>query len=835
MSPFSPGSRAPRRASILPRATSSALGLLITSVVLHAGGTVHAQGASADASVALEADAGSSADSGAPPSVADAAAPPPAPLSPGEPLAPTPPTPAPAVAENSVPPLVTVAAPLLPEPVLVDDEAYGASTVVERPAGPGEYGPAGTGSRVNAPLEELPLTVNSVDSATLHERGVVDLSQALSLLPGISAPSTYGGFLEVRTRGFQAITLNDGRRDARPIRASSAPQAGLVDLDRIEVLRGPAAVLYGFGAVGGVVNLIRKRASATPGYELELGLGTPGQYRARAGAQGPISDTLSYRADVGHTSHENFRGYKSQRSQVATTVRYQPTRRNTFNARFAYSFDHYNTDVGIPTIEDVNRPGKWVLPEGTRTSARYSSSQDYFDYQRMEAALDYRYDLAEATYLELRSAITSDNYQYLAAETLRYEPALGMQRARVAREYLYFKRNWRPIYVSGELHSDVFTGPVKHQLVLGYNLDSFTGVSDRGSPAQAGVGDRQGDDEAPLAPVDFAFPVDQSPRVTFVRNAKDHYRTATHSVYAFDHAKLTQDLFLTGGVRFDRLLSSSRRVYLSRDTGSAIPDPSTGQLRKNNLHQDAVVTGQVGLVYNFWKPVTAYVSYASGYTPQFVSPAAKSVVTYNAERSQQLEGGLRVRIEEARHVFSLDSAGYLIRKKNLLVPRGPDDQVAAGLAQSRGLDLMVHYAAPVFFHLDGGYSFVDAVYKKFVGPDAVSGESRTFDGNRLQMVPRHSGNVWARGRVSERFGLGVGSRIVGRQYADDQNRFRMPSYALLDASVSYGTEHAVFTVSANNILDRTDYISSVINSGSPQIQVTPGAGREILGTLRLTL
>lgn len=816
------------------------LSLLASSVPLNARSVAQAQAVVPDAGASsAEADAAVSADAGAPPSAPDAALPEVAPIAPVAPLPIEPVAPVVPVQRadtGSVAPVAPVPSPALPEPVLVDDDsAYGASTVVERPAGPGEYGPAGTGSRVNAPLEELPVTVNTITSQTLQERGVVDLSQALNLTPGINAPNTYGGFLEIRSRGFQAITLNDGRRDARPIRATSAPQAGLLDLDRIEVLRGPASVLYGFGAVGGVVNLIRKRASATPGYELELGLGTPGQYRVHAGAQGPLGDKLSYRTDVGHVSYENFRGYKSQRSQVATTVRYQPTPRNTFNARFAYSFDHYNTDVGIPTIEDPTRPGKWVLPHGTRYSARYSSNQDYFEYQRMEAALDYRYDLDKATYLELRSAITGDHYQYLAAESLTYEPPMGEQRAQVAREYLYFKRNWRPIYVSGELHSDLYTGPVLHQLVLGYNLDSFTGVSDRGDPVQAVVGNQTGEDQAPLAPVDFAFPVDQSPNVTFVRNAKDLYRTATHSVYAFDHAKLTKDLFLTGGVRFDRLLSSSRRVYLNRDRGTAIADPMTGQFRKNNLNQDSVVTGQVGLVYNFWEPLTAYVSYASGYTPQFVSPSAKAVVTYNAERSQQLEGGLRVRAEKARHAFSLDSAGYLIRKKNLLVPRGPDDQVAAGLAQSRGLDLIVHYKAPVFLQLDGGYSFVDAVYKKFTGPDAVTGDERTFDGNRLQMVPRHSGNFWARGQINENVGVGLGSRIMGRQYADDQNRFQMPNYALFDASATYGTERASFTISANNILDRTDYISSVINSGNPQIQVTPGAGREILGTLRLSL
>jgi len=816
--------------------TFTVLALLLSLLVLNGHSVAHAQAVDPDAGAPTGAPDAAllPADSGAPLVAPDAGVPElaPAPVEPA--VAPALVAP-PGVGAVVEPVLVIAPPPPLPDPLLSGAADYAASAMVERPAGPGEYAPAGTGSRVNAPLEELPYTVNTIKSETLRERGVVDLSQALSLLPGINAPNTYGGFLELRSRGFQAITLNDGRRDARPIRATSAPQAGLFDLDRIEVLRGSSSTLYGFGAVGGVVNLIRKRASATPAYELELGLGTPGQYRVHAGAQGAITDTLSYRADVGHVSYENFRGYKSQRSQVATTVRYQPTRNNTFNVRFAYSFDHYNTDVGIPTIEDPSRPGKWVLPYGTRYNNRYSSQQDYFDYQRMEAALDYRYDINKSSYFELRSAITTDNYQYLAAESLSYVPAMGTLRSQVEREYLYFKRNWRPIYVSGELHADVSTGPVKHQLVLGYNLDSFTGVSDRGGPAQAGTDGQQGDDTAPLAPVDFAFPVDQSPNVTFVRTSQDHYRTATHSVYGFDHMKLTRDLILTGGVRLDWLLSRSRRDFLSRDGGTSIPDPSTGQYREPNLNQDFVTTGQVGLVYNFWKPVTTYVSYSSGYTPQFVWPSATAVTTYNPEHSNQFEAGLRLRLEQARHVISLDSAGYLIRKNNLLVPRGPDDQVAAGLAQSRGLDLIVHYAAPAYLKVDGGYSLVDAVYKDFTGPDAVTGEETNFDGNYLQMVPRHSGNFWVHGQLTDKVRVGVGSRIMGKQFADDQNRFQMPNYALLDASASYGTEHATFTVSANNILNRTDYISSVINSGNPQIQVTPGAGREILGTLRLAL
>lgn len=735
--------------------------------------------------------------------------------------------PAPAPAAPAPSALVVVVEPRAPapDPVFAEDEAYAAQAVVARPAGPGEFAPAGTGSRVNAPLEELPNTVDTVTSENIRERGVSDLSQALSLVPGVVPLWSYGGFLYIQSRGFQAVTLYDGRRDPRAIFAESAPQTGLFDLDRIELVRGPTSVLYGYGAIGGAVNMIRNRASSTPRYELELGIGTPRQYRAHADAQGAITPKLSYRVDLGHHNYRNFRGYRSERSQVTSTLRYTPTPKNTFNVRVAYAFDRYNTDVGIPTVEDSNRPGRWVFPAGTRYDARYNTGNDFLNYQRYEAAVDYRYDFDKATYFEARGSIFQDDYSYLAAESLTYVPGTGTMSAQVEREYLHFRRHWRPITGSAELHSDLHTGPVLHQLVLGYGIESFTGSSDRMTVS---------DDSAPGA-VDFVAPVDNAPKVKTYRNAFDHYRTATHSIYGLDHVKLSETLILTGGVRVDILRSRTRREYVDPASGDSIPDPSTGQVRKPNYKGDLAPTGQVGLVYNFWKPVYAYVSYGTGYKPQFVSPSARVVTRYNAEKSEQFEGGLRLRVERARHELKVDAAGYLLRKRNLLVPRGVDDFVTAGLAQSRGLDLTVHYQAPAYVQIDGGYSLVDAKYKKFVGPDAVSGENRDFAGNTLQLAPRHSGNVWLRGLLSDKIRAGIGARFMGRQWADDQNRFRMPSYALLDASLSFGSEHATFTISANNLLNRTNYVNSVINSGSPQIQVSPGAGREILGTLRLVL
>ncbi|HEY6878412.1 MAG TPA: TonB-dependent receptor plug domain-containing protein, partial [Polyangiales bacterium] len=212
---------------------------------------------------------------------------------------------------------------------------FGASARIQRAAGPGEFELGGTGSKVSAPLREVPATVNILDQRTLRERGVLDQQQALELLPGVVPMWTYGGFQYNQMRGFQALTLYDGRRDMRMMIAGSAPTTGLFDIDRIEVLRGPSAVLYGYGAVGGVVNQIRKRASRTPLYEIEGGLGTPYAWLAHAAAQGPILSKLAYRVDVGHVTRRDFRGAETDRNQVTSTFLYKPTSRDTFNLRFA--------------------------------------------------------------------------------------------------------------------------------------------------------------------------------------------------------------------------------------------------------------------------------------------------------------------------------------------------------------------------------------------------------------------------------------------------------------------------------------------------------------------
>jgi len=697
---------------------------------------------------------------------------------------------------------------------------YAARASTERIA-PAAFLLHGTGSRVNAPLEELPSSISTVDDTTLRERGATNLEQALNLVPGVTPVWTYGGFLYLSLRGFQAVSLIDGLRDSRSMIAGSAPQGALFDLDRIEVLRGPSSVLYGYGAVGGVVNLVRKQPSRTQQHTFDVGLGTIDQTLLHAGSQGPLGDRLAYRVDVGRVTRTDVRGATTERNQVTSSVLYTPARAHSFGVRLSYEFDHYSTDVGIPTMPSPTQPDKLVLPPGTRYDARYNTKNDFLDYRRLELEANYRWDITHKTYLQARANVVDDYYDYLAAESLTYVPAQAMTPAIVDRDYLHFQRGWTPIVGQVELHSEVKTGPIRHQWVLGYEFNDFLGKTHRGNTGNAVPGS-----------VEFVYPEDAAaPTHALQRTSQDHYRHLVHSIYGFDHIHLLPNLIATGGLRFDSVHSRVQRQFFDPSTGQQIADPASGQYRRPLYESPSALTGQAGLVYTPWTPLTVYAGYSSAFKPNFVSTSQTATNNYDPERSQQIEGGVRVRASSHGHTLDMDAAVYLIDKRDVLIQQGPDRYSQAGKVSSRGADLSVRYTAPKYVGLDATYALIHARFDEFVTPDPTTGDPVSLAGKRTTFTPRHSGQLWLRLSPSDRATLAIGGRWVSRQYADQYNQLALPQYALLDMSASIHGERVSFVVSARNVLDKRDYFVSAINDS----QVTPGPGREVLGTLRLTL
>ncbi|MBC7173232.1 MAG: TonB-dependent receptor plug domain-containing protein, partial [Polyangiaceae bacterium] len=380
------------------------------------------------------------------------------------------------------------------------------------------------GDRVGADPMEVPASVAVIDRERLETEAITDFRSALERVPGVMPIFEYGGFQFLTVRGFSDfLVLHDGHRDDRSTIAMSAPQGGLYDVERIEVLRGPSSVLYGYGALGGVIDIVYRAPEAEAAYAGTLGIGSQGERRLRVGATGPtFHRSLLYRVDAGHSTRSDFRGLETRQDGVSVTLDYLPTPAHRLRVRAAVVDDAYSTDAGIPTLN-----GR--IPDGVDRGTRYNTPQDFMRYRRYDVSVDYGYRIREHLELRNRFAFSRDSYEYLSTETL----AVAANGNDVERGFFYLDRRWYPWSEQVELHAEV-GGRVRQQIAVGYELGLLFSRHPRSDVF-----------DTPVAPVALRNPgPDPQPEVPIAIVAKDTRDQRTHSLYAHDHVTLPGGVIL---------------------------------------------------------------------------------------------------------------------------------------------------------------------------------------------------------------------------------------------------------------------------------------------------
>src|SRR5688572_3761713 len=213
-------------------------------------------------------------------------------------------------------------------------------------------GTAATG-KTNLPVRDMPMTINMVPGQVIEEQGANDLVAALQNVPGVYAFTNYGIYEGYTFRGFLdlfpslANQLLDGvRHEGNRINTQ------LTSIERVEVLKGPSSALYGGGAIGATVNLIRKKPSAQPAYDATLAAGSWTTGRGQFGATGRLSsDALLYRFDVGVEGKEGYRHNNTQRVQVSPSLAWRIGANDQVNAYYTFNRDRFAGDAGIPLLD----------------------------------------------------------------------------------------------------------------------------------------------------------------------------------------------------------------------------------------------------------------------------------------------------------------------------------------------------------------------------------------------------------------------------------------------------------------------------------------------------
>jgi iron complex outermembrane receptor protein len=226
-------------------------------------------------------------------------------------------------------------------------------------------------TKSSVPLRDQPMNVSVVSSRLLQTFAITDLTDALARVPNVNAYQQYGVYEYYQFRGFDTdAQMVDGvRNEGNRVRSQ------LSNVERIDVLKGPAAVLSGTDAIGSAINIVLKKPTARPLYDAQITAGSFETTRLSGGVSRQLGrPSLLFRVDAGLDRAENFRHDPSTKFNITPTVSWQPTVSEHVEVRYAYNRNDLSGDSGIPVLANAN--GTLFIPDVPR-DRRYNTPQDF--------------------------------------------------------------------------------------------------------------------------------------------------------------------------------------------------------------------------------------------------------------------------------------------------------------------------------------------------------------------------------------------------------------------------------------------------------------------------
>ena len=651
--------------------------------------------------------------------------------------------------------------------------------------------PTTAGSRLNLTALQTPGSVESQTGAQIRARGDVSVQDAISRATGISRTGSPGdGGTSLSARGFtgqgSVMQLYDGNRMYMGMGTSTFP-VDTWSVERVDVLRGPASVLYGEGATGAVVNTVPKKPfEGEIENHIRLGYGSHDRQQEALDSGGSLTDALSYRLNLNRLRSNGFIDHGDSSSDfVSGALRWQAADNLSFTLASDYGDQRPQNYFGTPLINGQ-------LHKGLRDK-NYNVSDDIQHYNDQWTRLTSEW--------QINDSVSATNELFYLKNQRRWQNAenYNFTNGQLTRSGNFgIKHNQEQV-------GDRQTFTFKHTL-FGLDSQTVTGVEYNrirfrlasNSPFKDVLPDGQPIDINHPAPAAFDSQSAFSPLFSTT--------TKTVAGFAENRLQLTDRLSLITGIRRDY-------AHVDRD------DLRTGS------QSDKTLTGnnwKAGLVYAITPDTSVYGQYATSTDGVggliSLSPSQQQ---FDLSTAKQTEIGIKQAFWDQRGEWTL--AAYHIVKKKLLtdVPGDPDLKQQVGQQSSRGLEASLDLQLPHAWQLQANAAIVHAQYDDFT--QDVGGVQVSRDGNRPVDVPRRTANLWLSKAVTDDIRAGAGVRYVDARYADMANQNELPSYTVVDATVSWkAMRNTTLGLQLNNLFDRT-YAVSQYNDGQQWILGEPRA------------
>ncbi|MBW4622902.1 MAG: TonB-dependent siderophore receptor [Cyanosarcina radialis HA8281-LM2] len=645
------------------------------------------------------------------------------------------------------------------------------------------------GTGTDTPLRDIPQAIQVVSQQVLRDTRARKITDALENVPAaVNISGTTGTREYYLLRGFETYSAVINGLPGDPLN-----DASYINVDRIEVLRGPASALYGDLGPGGTINFVTRQPLSEPFFEVSATVGNYDFYEGIVDLSGPLnsSKTVLYRLIAGFRSDGTIVDFNTGRSfTVAPSLSFQlgDKTKLTLEGNF-YSLErNAGQPPGLPVIGTVLPNPNGKIPQSFSASGpgiEQSITTGRLEY-RLEHELSEEWKLRNSfRYSFYRDADEDENNGVYLFQGSLAEDGRTLSRTGVRNDFL------GSVYLlDTNVAGNFRTGQVEHELLLGFSLLRNTQ-------------DSVFEFDIPAAPVDVFNPVYDQRVDVGTGTIDDSFITRdTLGIYLQDRITLLPNLKLLLGGRFD---------FLEERTTNRVDNTESSQ--SNNAFSP-----RVGIVYQPIPPVSLYASYSRSFTPSIGFSATGA--TFLPERATQYEVGVKADITPR---LSTTLALYDLTRTNVTTTdvENPVFSIQSGKQRSRGVEFDITGEILPGWEIIAGYAYTDA---------RVVEDNDFPVGNRLFAVPEHAFNIWTTYRIQNGFakglGFGLGLYFLGERPLDTNNTVYLPSFLRTDAAIFYERGPLRAALNIRNLFDVENYTAG----GSSEF-VSVGTPFTILGSL----
>jgi iron complex outermembrane receptor protein len=646
--------------------------------------------------------------------------------------------------------------------------------------------PARSASHTGIATKDLPASLDGVSGEQIQERGDYGMAEAVTRTVGLTVNSTPGnGGLAFGSRGFAGVNSVGVAEDGMVLGVAAGTVAYPGDswgYERIDVLRGPASLMYGSGTMGATVNAVRKQPSRVSSAEMLVAAGTDDTLRLGLGATGALGAYASYRIDAyGQRSAGERDLDRSRGGKFMSTLRLEP-----------------RSDLQIDLIADrseQNPSRYWGTPGINGQVVKSLRDQNYnaedsvlrYEDERVRAKLQWKAN----DWLTVRNElyhVRSDRH-WRNIESYAFNPATGLVNRSDYLEILHdLEQTGNRMGVSMDWG--------RHQLAMGWEVARMNLKLSNNSPYG-------GTSTVSAWNPDHGYWASPDPTL-----AKTTTGVTQQALYIEDAWRITDRWLLLAGMRRDVYDFSRHELVAGTDFDKTLGGTSW----------------RLGLSYALTPATSLYGQFSTGHDP-VTSLVSLNLANrgYALSKGRQAEVGIKQQLAQGRGEWTL--AVFDLQKDDIITrdPDRPAISVQGGSQSSRGAEFTAAFQATQALRLEGNLSYVDAKFDTLL----EAGGNRA--GNRPEQVAKVTANLWGHYRVGA-WQASLGLRHVGDRFGNNANTVRLPAYTVADAALSWQfNARTTLSLIGRNLTDRF-YVAS--NYGSNQFLVGQGRRFELSAHIR---